>query len=183
MSGQRIVEALELTEISPAAKLAAIHIGDNASPEHEYIQLTKKRLAVFCCIQEFSVRRILEDLVYVGFLHRIHWVEESETVDCFFPWWYGPQAREPKKGAVSAEARAYVTARDKVCVYCGCDTGPYHIDHILPSSRGGTADVNNLALACAPCNIAKRNRTPEEWLKKTTRNVSLSAVNAIRGAQ
>lgn len=47
------------------------------------------------------------------------------------------------------------------CAYCGgvADT----IDHILPTSRGGTNARKNLAPACMDCNRRKANRTPAEW--------------------
>jgi hypothetical protein len=32
------------------------------------------------------------------------------------------------------------------------------LDHILPRAKGGTAIFENLALACAPCNGAKREK-------------------------
>lgn len=35
--------------------------------------------------------------------------------------------------------------------------------HVMPISRGGSNDPENLATACAPCNRSKSNRTPQEW--------------------
>lgn len=40
------------------------------------------------------------------------------------------------------------------------------LDHILPRSRGGTDDPENLQLLCTPCNSSKGARTQEEWLQK-----------------
>lgn len=34
----------------------------------------------------------------------------------------------------------------------------FYIEHILPQSAGGTNDLDNLALACPSCNLAKSNR-------------------------
>ncbi|MDD9727190.1 HNH endonuclease [Roseovarius sp. SK2] len=60
--------------------------------------------------------------------------------------------------------RAEVFARDgEMCVYCGCEEGPFHLDHVMPLSRGGASDADNLVVACKPCNYDKRARTPEEW--------------------
>ena len=38
------------------------------------------------------------------------------------------------------------------------------IDHILPRSRGGTDDPDNLQLLCAACNSTKSNRTQDELI-------------------
>jgi 5-methylcytosine-specific restriction endonuclease McrA len=35
-------------------------------------------------------------------------------------------------------------------------------DHVLPHARGGANDLNNVVIACAPCNFARMNNTLEE---------------------
>ena len=40
-----------------------------------------------------------------------------------------------------------------------------HVDHRLPVSRGGRNEIENLVLTCAECNIYKRDKTSEEFLK------------------
>ncbi len=44
-------------------------------------------------------------------------------------------------------------------------SGPakYHIDHVLPLSRGGSDDAANLQLLCGPCNQSKHAKDPYEW--------------------
>jgi len=37
------------------------------------------------------------------------------------------------------------------------------IDHIIPLDQGGSNEMDNLALACRPCNRGKGPRRPEEW--------------------
>ena len=62
-------------------------------------------------------------------------------------------------------SRRALFKRDKgKCAYCGCklSADSWSIDHILPKSRGGISNWNNSCLCCLPCNIKKRNRTPEE---------------------
>lgn len=46
----------------------------------------------------------------------------------------------------------------------------YHVDHIIPLSRGGNNWPTNLQLLCPSCNLSKHDKTQEEWdLWKATR--------------
>jgi hypothetical protein len=35
----------------------------------------------------------------------------------------------------------------------------FHLEHIIPRSKGGSLEVSNLALACPGCNLHKADRT------------------------
>jgi len=56
--------------------------------------------------------------------------------------------------------RAIFARDDHRCQYCGDRADS--IDHVLPRSRGGPHTWENVAAACRPCNLGKRDRTPEE---------------------
>ena len=47
------------------------------------------------------------------------------------------------------------------CEYCRAPEAifnfPFEVEHVVPSSRGGTDDESNLALTCRSCNIHKSN--------------------------
>ena len=61
----------------------------------------------------------------------------------------------------AALSRRAVFARDDHrCQYCGEHADS--IDHIFPRSRGGQHEWENVAAACRPCNLKKRDRTPQE---------------------
>lgn len=49
------------------------------------------------------------------------------------------------------------------CEYCrmhqSLQGGTFHIEHVVPASRGGDSELANLALACPGCNLHKSNRT------------------------
>ncbi|MFM8793617.1 MAG: HNH endonuclease [Acidimicrobiales bacterium] len=61
----------------------------------------------------------------------------------------------------TAMSRRAIFARDEHrCGYCGGAADS--IDHVMPRSRGGLNVWENVIAACRPCNLAKRDRTPEE---------------------
>lgn len=53
---------------------------------------------------------------------------------------------------------------DGVCSYCLQPCTALAVDHVLPVSRGGTNDLDNLVMACKSCNSAKGAKTPLEYL-------------------
>lgn len=62
-------------------------------------------------------------------------------------------------------SRQNVLARDHFkCVYCGCGGKDVVLtfDHVIPKSRGGRTEWENIVMACQECNAKKANRTPEE---------------------
>ena len=55
--------------------------------------------------------------------------------------------------------------RDRsTCQFCGCvlPATELTLDHVIPRSRGGHTDWDNLVACCHPCNNRKGGRTPEE---------------------
>lgn len=59
--------------------------------------------------------------------------------------------------------RQYDAQRGK-CYYCRNAVGDqYHVDHVIPVTRGGTHDPSNLVIACPSCNRHKNDRMPHEW--------------------
>jgi 5-methylcytosine-specific restriction endonuclease McrA len=48
------------------------------------------------------------------------------------------------------------------CAYCGTSGGRLTLDHVVPRSRGGESIWENVVTSCAPCNLRKGDRSPEE---------------------
>lgn len=50
------------------------------------------------------------------------------------------------------------------CKYCGRKVGKdFHVDHVVPFSRGGADHPSNLAVACPSCNLSKGDKLLHEW--------------------
>ncbi|KAI7735412.1 hypothetical protein M8C21_033013 [Ambrosia artemisiifolia] len=67
-----------------------------------------------------------------------------------------------RRKIISTLSRKNILARDKFsCQYCSSTTN-LTIDHVLPISRGGEWEWENLVTACLSCNSKKGQKTPEE---------------------
>ncbi len=72
---------------------------------------------------------------------------------------YIPASRRP------AFTRFNVFLRDKfTCQYCGAPGSAEQLtfDHVIPRSRGGKTEWENIVAACSSCNLQKGNRLPNE---------------------
>lgn len=82
-----------------------------------------------------------------------------------------PQPRQPipawmKADAIAAAQRAAGGGGPDytACDYCDdAVSADFHIDHLLPISRGGINHPDNLCVACPACNFAKGARTEREF--------------------
>lgn len=82
-------------------------------------------------------------------------------------------AARARRRALLYNAEGYHTAGDIQrqygiqkgrCYYCKVKLfSAYHIDHLVPLSRGGTNWPDNIVIACPSCNCKKNNKLPHEW--------------------
>lgn len=63
--------------------------------------------------------------------------------------------------ANTVSRRAIFTRDNHTCAYCKAKE-QLTVDHILPSSREGKDEWENLITCCLRCNLKKGNRTPKE---------------------
>ena len=58
------------------------------------------------------------------------------------------------------------------CHWCGVPTKQkFHLDHLVPISKGGTNWPNNLVIACARCNLQKQDADPIDFARRLGRLV------------
>lgn len=63
-----------------------------------------------------------------------------------------------------ADVKAQYKRQKGRCYYCGCKVGEdYHVDHVIPLSRGGSNGPENIVIACPSCNLSKKDKLPHEW--------------------
>ena len=73
--------------------------------------------------------------------------------------------RRHRRPSLPASTRRAVFNRDGYnCTYCGDVEGPFDLDHVIPYSKGGSHDEDNLVVACSSCNRSKGAMTLSEWI-------------------
>ena len=68
------------------------------------------------------------------------------------------------RSSIPRALRREVQRRDADrCLYCGLlqvgQGATFHVDHVLPRSRGGATSLDNLVLQCPYCSLHKADRT------------------------
>lgn len=83
------------------------------------------------------------------------------------------RANTAKRRLFASKSKSHYTSEDITqllhnlswcCFWCKQPVVQYHIDHIVPLSRGGSNAASNITIACPQCNLRKRNKLPNEWL-------------------
>ena len=70
--------------------------------------------------------------------------------------------RVPRAAQRRISRRALFARDGWECVYCGTSGVRLTLDHVVPKSRGGDSVWENVVTSCAPCNLRKGDRSPEE---------------------
>lgn len=67
------------------------------------------------------------------------------------------------------------------CIYCGrpLTAESMEIDHIVPRSKGGTGDYDNLVCSCPRCNALKGNKDAGEFVDSMSPRKQLSYENRL----
>ena len=71
------------------------------------------------------------------------------------------------------------------CAYCKKGDRPLEIEHIIPRANGGSDRIDNLTIACRPCNQKKGDKMPDECspkLRKRIQQIQKVAVKSFKGA-
>lgn len=99
-----------------------------------------------------NVWKFIQDLVSNGLVDSAR----LEKVEQFY-------RRYARRTAIPSNVRSAVVRRDgEQCRYCGDISGPFHLDHVKPWSKGGRHVASNLVVACQACNLKKKDKSLKE---------------------
>lgn len=80
-------------------------------------------------------------------------------------WRRRARAHSAEGANLPFDEKAQLKRQKGKCYYCQCKLGKYHIDHVIPLSRGGSDHPDNKVLACPHCNHTKSAKLPHEFVK------------------
>lgn len=170
MSGtiQNLTWAFEQSGISPVAKLLLIYIASNVGMSAR-LTFNVRDAGTFSCasgheiVSAVNELKAAERIVVTGL--------DGDFITCALPWVGEIEIGRPAPARVlqyKAEIRLHLLAmQDGLCWYCGCDLHDQpetpHVEHQTPLCRGGVDALENLVMACEPCNLSKGRRTVDEY--------------------
>jgi len=115
---------------------------------------------------------------YIAKKRHEYYQANKEARAAYFQKWYAKNSEIAKTSARRRSARKagadgshtesewlmVLRAYDHRCAYC---SGPAESrDHVIPLSKGGRDDIDNIVPACNPCNSSKRNRYLWNWTNR-----------------
>lgn len=161
MSAEALAHVWNARCPSATHKLILIFLANGSPALGDPAGLEWHGMAAFAGYDEWQQGpRYIAELADAGL---VHWPDQE---DCYVAY-DGPYRAlmdwdEPR--IVRKRVKALLARDGDGCRYCGKTFPTYHVDHVFPKSRGGADTMDNLVLACAPCNMAKGAQTPTEWL-------------------
>jgi 5-methylcytosine-specific restriction endonuclease McrA len=114
-----------------------------------------------CTVRRATVLLLKEkaEMIEIG-THELHWARGSMTRPVVIR--LVSYVRIPRDSHKRKITRRAVFARDGwQCQYCGARTS-LTVDHVIPRSKGGGSDWENIVASCAPCNRRKGDRLPHQ---------------------
>lgn len=77
---------------------------------------------------------------------------------------YRARKRDAEGSFTAADISNLLEYNNYACVYCGTDlSSGYHLDHIVPLTKGGSNRINNIQPLCGRCNHSKLAKLPWEY--------------------
>ena len=115
-------------------------------------------------LQSLAEKRIISITSIAGSASLIRLNPVSNWLPISTPIKQQTQKVKRPSGKSLALKKLQVFARDKyTCVYCGAKGVELHCDHVIPISKGGSNEMDNLTTSCQKCNLVKGKRSSQEF--------------------
>lgn len=116
---------------------------------------------------EFIMRYQVDDKPYIQIINFIkHQNPHHKEVASVIPSQSGWIDSGSVPSTVTEKQKDRIKARDNyICLKCGT-TKNLTVDHIIPVSKGGSSDDDNLQTLCYACNTSKGNRHQTSYLNQ-----------------
>ncbi len=132
-----------------------------------------QEISADCQVAPRAVEFMIRHFVNIGVMKQYgscHYAFEVDRIEDLAGPLPPERVRKPTIPSLRLTGTAWLAMRASVferdgfaCTYCGDADGPLHCDHVVPVSRGGTNDIDNLATACFRCNCSKGAKLLSEW--------------------
>lgn len=124
--------------------------------QRKYSRQTRQRQATWVQRNRERVRKT-----------KAEWVRSNPEV-CSANWHRRKARKLGAEGFHTVEdIKALYESQKGLCAYCSEPVGEeYHVDHVIPLSRGGGNGPDNLAIACPTCNRSKGAKLLSEWTNR-----------------
>lgn len=85
-------------------------------------------------------------------------------------WWHNRRTAVTQAGGMftTSEWNSLVDYYDYKCLCCGRSDVKLTADHVIPVSKGGTSNIDNIQPLCGPCNSSKGVKETDYRYKKGT---------------
>ena len=126
------------------------------------VQQSKNLLVAADSVQKYEKQRRQESGNYAtaeGMLRVMRHIGSNRCENCnndASTLWWRKKKHAPDGSFCAADILKIMEAQNKACAICKCDISDlFEIDHIVPTSKGGSNKSVNLQLLCPPCNNTK----------------------------
>lgn len=170
MSGETFMMAYLEDTLSGNLRLALLAFGDSNGVA------SVKTVARWCNTDLNEAQDIIDELLNLGWVrfgyvpfydfegyYHPDMIAAFQRRDQAIPRQPKPKAASPVKWAPDKSKRSRIYERDgHRCHYCGSNQR-LSLDHIIPRSKGGTHEDENLVTCCKSCNSAKGIKSYDEF--------------------
>lgn len=139
---------------------------------HEYYQAHREEIIAAQMVydrehaeQQRNYRRQWkrDNPVRVKALNR-QWYEDNYERCRELAWNYRARKRGASGSHTTADIKAQHERQEGKCYWCNCKVGDkYHVDHVVPLSKGGSNWPSNIVIACPTCNQVKKDKHPMDF--------------------